>query len=294
MVANEDQKVFRMAQHAENRPAGSDQVKSLATALQIFANVSEQEEVSVSVLSRRLGLPKSQVSRVLSTFRNAGFVNQNPENRRYRVGLRAYAIGCRYLDSNRMALEAYPVLRSAADRTGYSSAVSVLDDIRPLYLMGVEGSISVEFGSQVGVYFPFHATAPGRVLAAFCSPDVRRRMLLDGPFERFTPRTIIDPAELRRELKRVVACGFAHSKGDRRPGIGSFAVPIFGRDPTFVGALSLAFPLGRVSGDQGADLVTVLHDLARSLSHRLSAASYPFGLREPVIGKNGRWAGAPQ
>jgi DNA-binding IclR family transcriptional regulator len=256
---------------------GDGPVKSLAIALRVISEfVNDSEDVSVSALSSRLDLPKSQVSRILSTFRESGFLTQSASTKKYRVGLKAYAIGCKYLHSDRLIGESVPLLRSLVDRSNYTAAISILDGSRPFYLAGIEGSVPVDFGSRTGAYFPNHATAPGKVLLAFSSADRRAGILAKSKLERLTSQTIVDLRELRSQLAEVVSRGFAVSSGDRTPGIGSLAVPVLAADGHLAAALSIVYPLGRVAEQQYDYFVSILHEVARTLSLRLGAQAYPF------------------
>jgi len=253
-------------------------VKSLAVALQVISEfIDEGEDVSVSSICTKLSLPKSQVSRILATFRANGFLTQNVATKKFRIGLKAYAIGCRYLHSDKIIRESLPVLRSAVDRSGFTATISILDGNRPFYLAGVEGSAFVDFGSRTGTYYPIHATAPGKIFLSFVDQTLRDNILSTLRLNPFTTNTIQSLRELKRAIAETSVVGYAVSRGDRTPGIGSLAVPVFGRDGILLAAMSFVYPLGRVPDDQHSYFVSILHGVARILSLRLGAQSYPFG-----------------
>lgn len=259
-------------------------MKSLATALRIFGEFSQAaDELTVTELAQRLQLPKSQVSRMLATFRDAGWVAQNPKTRAFSVGLTAYAIGARFINANRLTREALPILRSMVDRCGHTATLSVLDGIRPLYLLGIEAPVFVEFGSLVGSYFPFHATAPGKVLSAFSGERALSAMIDRHGLPRRTPHTITEAETLRRHLEEVRAKGFASSLGERTPGIGGLAVPVFGAEGRFLAALGLVYPVKLLQPEEFPYYVAILHGGAQVLSLRLGAESYPYQQRADEV-----------
>lgn len=252
-------------------------MKSLATALRVLAEFSHtEEELTVTELSNRLGLGKSQVSRMLGTFREAGWVSQNPRSRAFSVGLKAYAFGALFVNANRLTREALPVLRSIVDRCGFTATLSVLDGIEPLYLLGIEASVFVEFGSRAGSYFPFHATAPGKLLAAYAPERVLERMIARAGLPQHTPQTITDPGALRTHLQAVRKRGYAASLGERTPGIGALAVPVFAAEGQFEAGLGIVYPLKLVAPEEFSYYVAILHAGAQTLSLRLGASAYPF------------------
>ncbi len=264
-------------------------MQSLAKAMRLIARfLEDQEEFSVTELAVRLSMPKSQVSRMLATFREAGWVSQNPATRAYSIGLQAYAIGSRFVNTSRLSREALPVLRSTVDRCGFTATLSVLYEDQPIYLLGIEGPAFVEFGSRAGMRFPFHATASGKLLAAY----IRDRRL-DGMIERhglapLTPQTICEPRALKRQLAHVREHGYARSKGERSPGIGALAVPVATPDSPCAAALGIVYPLQRVPDEMVDYHVAILHSSARVLSARMGAHDYPFGnegKRAPLAGE---------
>ncbi len=63
-------------------------IQSIQRATAILRSFTEREpELSVSVLSQRLELHKSTVSRILATLQTEGLVGKNPETGKYSLGL---------------------------------------------------------------------------------------------------------------------------------------------------------------------------------------------------------------
>ena len=255
------------------KPSGMQSLRSGIHILNEFSHVSG--ELTVTELANRLGMPKSQVSRMLAALREEGWVVQNPATRAYSIGIAAYAAGTRFINSNRLTAEALPILRSVVDACGFTSTLSVLEGARPLYLLQVDGSISADFGSRVGSYFPYNATAPGKLLSAFAEEELRGEIFRRGP-ARFTPHTIVDAAKLRKQLRLIREQGYAVSVGERSIDVGAIAVPVFGAADNFVAAMGIAYPLNLMPEDRFVYYARLLQSRARTLSLRLGASNYPF------------------
>jgi DNA-binding IclR family transcriptional regulator len=157
----------------------------------------------------------------------------------------------------------------------------VLEQARPLYLLGIDGPISVDFASRIGSYFPFHATGPGKLLAAFAEESVRANML-EAPLPQLTTRTTVNHGQLRRELRKIQQRGYASSAGERALGIGGIAVPVFdgSSDTVCVAALGIAYIDTLVRVEEVESYAAILHNAARTLSRRLGHATYPFEVKE--------------
>ncbi|WP_431133576.1 IclR family transcriptional regulator [Paraburkholderia fungorum] len=251
-------------------------MKTVATALRIldlFADGAGQR--SVSEIADHCQLPRSQVSRILSTFGRAGWLDQDPKTRRYSVGLPAYVVGSRFVQSHPLTKHAISLLRGIVDRSGFNTTLSILDHLKPLYLLGIAGPVPVDLSSAFGSYFPFHATAAGKVLAAFAPPDVRERMLQETTLERITSRTITNREQLRHEVEEVFRRGYASSDGERVPGMGALAVPVITHSGQVAAAIGNAFPTSMVSVDDREYHVEILKSGARSLVERIEGPLYP-------------------
>jgi DNA-binding IclR family transcriptional regulator len=256
-------------------------MQSLKTGLRILNEFSRASgELKVTEIANRLGMSKSQVSRMLSTFREEGWVTQNPATRGFSIGVAAYAAGSRFINGNRLTREALPVMRGVVDRCGFTCTLSILDGSAPLYLLGLDGPISADFASRVGSYFPFHSTAPGKLLAAFAD-EVNQAALLRTDMTRLTSETITDAATMRKTLRAIRERGVAVSRGERTAGIGAIAVPVFDGARS-IAALGIAYPQALVPDSKVVDFTALLHARAAALSLRLGAERYPFEPQAPV------------
>jgi len=68
-----------------HRTGGIQSVERAIAVLKLFGE--SEPDLGVTELARRLKLHKSTVSRLLSTLEAGGFVQQDPRNGRYRLGL---------------------------------------------------------------------------------------------------------------------------------------------------------------------------------------------------------------
>src|SRR5882757_9655522 len=79
----------------ENREPRNSTVDRALRVLEAF--LSDDEALGVLEPSRQLDLDKSVIHRILSTLVARRFLEQDPSTRRYRVGLRVWELGQRYL-----------------------------------------------------------------------------------------------------------------------------------------------------------------------------------------------------
>ena len=123
-------------------PAG--QVQSLTRGLTLLERLSQADGgVSLTDLSLSLGLPASTTHRLLATLEAMGYVNQRGELGLWYVGVKAYAVGCAFLDNRDIVAQSYPFLRTLMEQSGETANLALLDEGVPV------------FGLKVGAPEPF-------------------------------------------------------------------------------------------------------------------------------------------
>jgi DNA-binding IclR family transcriptional regulator len=253
-------------------------MKSLATALHILNEfVLREGSHSVIELAERLAINKSQVSKVLKTFREAGFVTQSPETRKYSVGLNAFALGNNFINADPLSREALPVMRKLVDRTGHSAVLSVLHGSNVIHLLAVEGRLFIDGRWRVGRWMPYHTTSAGKVLLAFGPKETMEYLLKTRGLPRLTPNSIVDPRAFRAAVHKVAKSGVAVTRSETYQGSAAISVPLFGPGIHATAALGLVCPEHLLTAGEEARLAPVLHDAARELSSRMGCDGYPFG-----------------
>ena len=84
-------------------------MKSLVTSLKILSAFSgERASWGVSQLANSLALEKPLVSKHLSCFRDAGFLQQDPKTKAYSPGIRSFLLGSQFLNNNALVRGSAP------------------------------------------------------------------------------------------------------------------------------------------------------------------------------------------
>ncbi|MGY6633044.1 MAG: IclR family transcriptional regulator [Alkalilacustris sp.] len=250
-------------------------MKSMDTGLRILALFKDSERpLGVVEIAARLGLGKSHVSRLLAAMRSAGFVCQDPETRKYCVGIEAFALGMRFVADQSLTRLALPVMRGSAEATGHSVVLSIRHGLACRHILAVEGRSFPDFQWRLGVRLPLHASAAGKLWVAFAAPAERADLIAHAPLERYTDATVTDRAAFGAAVATARAEGWAMARGETVPGLGACAVPVFGPGEAMVAAFGVVAPLAQLPADPEA-LVSGLARDARRLSGQLGARSYP-------------------
>ena len=154
-----------------------DALKSVANALDVLDCFMSDDELGVSELARSLGVAKSSAHRMLSTLAGRGFVEQNPDTGRYRLGLHLYELGQLSVSRSRLRQAALPIMEDLRQRTGHTIHLGIADGCDVVHLERLQSREGLDiFDTLPERRFPTHCSATGKVLAAFdpAAPRSRR------------------------------------------------------------------------------------------------------------------------
>jgi DNA-binding IclR family transcriptional regulator len=239
--------------------------------------VSRQGPLGVGDITETLGLNKSQASKVLKTFRDFGFLVQDPDSRKYSVGLNAFALGNRYVNANPLSREALPIMRKLVDESGHSAVLTVIHNGDVIHLLAVEGRMFVDGRWRVGRWMPYHTTSAGKVLLAFGPDSIVDHLIKTRGLPRVTPNTITNVRQFKQVLGKARTEGIAVTRSENFPGTAALSVPVFDQAGRAVAALGLICPEHLLTREEETRLAAPLHRAARALSFRMGAQIYPFG-----------------
>ena len=126
------------------RRAKSDySIQTVVNALRALEAFEGQRDVGVSELSRKLGLHKNNVFRVLATLEQHGYIEQVADNDRYRLGPSCQRLGRAFRETRDIGSEAPAYVAELAERIGESAHVAVREGGWVRHLYGVEGGARV-------------------------------------------------------------------------------------------------------------------------------------------------------
>ena len=254
----------------DQAPEDRYHVPALARGLQLLTQFNrEQRELSGAELSRRLGLPRASVFRMLCTLEQAGFLERSPDGVNYKLGLGVLRLGFELLASMELTELGRPVIEELRERSGHSAHLVVRDGREVVFVAKVPGRNAMFHSIQVGARLPAHATVLGRVLLADLSPAELAALYQDRTLSAYTPMTPTTLAELSARIAEDRARGYGVSMGGYETGISSIAAPVLDAQGRVVAAVSISMPHERIDEAQLAPLVEAGCAAARQMNERL-------------------------
>jgi IclR family transcriptional regulator, acetate operon repressor len=219
-------------------------------------------------LARAVDLNKTTAFRLLTALESAGLVERTPGGDAYQIGAEVARLASQALGSRALLAAGRPALQALAAATRETITLEVLVDDDVLIVDEVVGSHVIAAMPSLGTRWPAHATSTGKVLLAGLS-DLELQRRTRARLAAFTPRTIVTPAALRREILRVRERGHATAVEELEPGFVAVGAPVRAADGTVIAAVSVGGPRSRFGPAVAARIARDLPATADGISARL-------------------------
>ncbi|MFC0558830.1 IclR family transcriptional regulator [Halalkalibacter alkalisediminis] len=245
-------------------------VKSVDRALQLIHLVSQNKEGrGVTELATHLDLNKSSIFKLLSTLVSHGYIEQDPNTKKYRLGYKYLELSSILLESIDLRTEAKPFLEELESLTNEVIHLVVYDQGEVIYIEKLEGSETLRTHSKVGRRAPMHCTSVGKVILAHL-PEHEVSAIIDKyGLPRHTEKTITDRDQFLLELQKIKRKGFGVEVEENEAGISCMATPIFDNRGKIVAAVSISGPSTRLTKERIERLSSILIEVGSKISRRL-------------------------
>ena len=156
--------------------------------------------LGISELALRAGLPKSTVSRLVATLVRQRYLER--DGKRIHLGLRLFELGQLAEQPRELRVAALPVMADLRNKTGENVHLAIRDRREMVCIAVMRGRSAAPPIVRIGGRLPIHATALGKAVLAH-SPRSDVEEVVASGLVACTPRTISDPAVLRRQLDDI-------------------------------------------------------------------------------------------
>ncbi len=251
-------------------------IASLQRALDILSLFGPQSpELGITDIAKALDLHKSTAAGLVYTLQRNGYIAQNPENRRYRLGLQLVERAGVLLDQIEIRKIAMPELEHLRDWSSESVNLAILEENRVIYIERLLTDKSLGFRNHIGKRAWPHSTALGKAILSHLPPPQAQAVLQSYPLAAMTPNTITDIDRLLRQFEVFRRQGYAIEREENEIGGLCISAPIHNHIAQPVAAVSVSFPLSRLDeamiSTYGAEIKEVAQRISQKLGYYLDA-----------------------
>lgn len=249
-------------------------INSIVKALKILECFSlETKELRLTEIAKMLEMPKSTASNLIYTMESMGYIEQNKDNGKFRLGPKLFVLGKSFEYHTDIIEIAKPYMENLKNKFNENIQLSMVYDregiIEGICVEKVRELNTVNVNSRVGGRIPLHCTASGKLFLSSMNEETLESTLNTIDLFKRTENTITDKEILRDEIQKIKDKGYSIAIEEGEIGITSIAVPIYKYNLEFIASLSIAAPSVRLSGDTRQKIIKDLLDTAKIISKKL-------------------------
>lgn len=242
-------------------------------ALAILELFSERApELGITEMARMTKLHKSTLAGLVYTLERRGYLFQNQETRKYRLGLRLAERAQVALNKFAVADIARPHMAALLTLHDESINLAVLENTEVIYIDHMSSSQPLGVHVKVGKRAQISCTALGKAMLANMPPTDQEILIGKIKLEKITVHSIGTLAELRADLELTRRRGFALDDEENELGGRCVSSPIFDWTGRVVAGVSLSAPVQRFTTDlinsYGADVSETAAAISRDMGWR--------------------------
>lgn len=249
-------------------------INSLVKALKILECFSlETKELRLTEIAKMLDMPKSTTSNLIYTMKSMGYIEQNEDNGKFRLGTKLFILGKTFEYHTDIIEVAKPYMERLKNKFNENIQLSMAYDkdgvIEGICVEKVKEFNTVSVNSRVGGRVPLHCTASGKLFLSSMDENTLDKTLESIDLFKRTENTITDKVLLKEDILKTKKQGYGIAVEEGELGITSIAAPIYKYNFEFVASISIAAPSVRLLGDVRAQIIDELLKSAKDISEKL-------------------------
>lgn len=257
-------------------------VTALAKGLSVLTAFGpSQPAMNLLELAEATGLNKSTIQRSVFTLEAMGYLAREGNSKRYRLTVKSLEFGTGYLQTSELVERATPYLHELNRQCQESCNLLEPSGTEMVYVSRFTSHKQISIHVPIGHRLPMYCTAAGRAYLATLPAEEAAETIAQSRLVAFTPRTIVDPAQILDTLERTRREGFALVAEEIYVGDIAVGACIVNAEGHPLGSINISVPFSRWRPeDVTSELAPQVVNAARAIS---SAAK---GLKPPGVARS--------
>src|SRR5512136_760649 len=213
-------------------PPGSKRVPAVDKCFAILDLLAQSKEpMGISDLSGKLDLNKSTVFHIVHTLTDLS-VLETQRDGKFVFGTRFYILGNMAGKRSKLIQTAHAYLERINEKTKLSAFLGLRSDRQAILIDKVDSAYGIKLSSEIGMQMPILAGAGIKAMLSQLSDEEIDEILARTELKRYTPYSISDKADYKKEILDVRTQGIAYDREEYIEGMVAFGIPIkaYGRN----------------------------------------------------------------
>lgn len=185
----------------------------------------EKRPFGYNEIVRILDLNKSTVFNILHTMSNLDILEKGPDGL-FRLGPRLFLLGNAAAGESELIQTVHPYLESINKKFKLSAFFGILSGREVIIIDKADRANQIKISSEIGMKLPIFAGVAGKALLAQLPEESIDKLLSEATPKQYTPRTIIDKAAYKQEIREIRKNGIAYDREEYIQGLMAVAIPL--------------------------------------------------------------------
>jgi DNA-binding IclR family transcriptional regulator len=213
--------------------------------IELFAR--QKRPLSLSEISRLLGIPVSSCYDVLQALEQRGFIYEISSRGGYYPTARILDLGKTIMENDPVVMRADRLLRQLRDRLDETVLLAKVRGLAAIFLLDFEPAHSFRLQLKAGsTCATLHASSVGKALLATLDAAALDKALRTIVFTPLTPHTITTAAALRSRIEDGRRLGYQTNIEEKLHGVTTLSAPFFWNRSAYI--VTIAGPSTRLGG----------------------------------------------
>ncbi len=252
-----------MSENGNSVPA----VERALTMLELLAK--SKSGISISEMSRKLSLPKSSIHLIMTTLERRGYLQKNPQSRKYQFGLKMFSLSRIAVENLEIRDEARPYLISLMKKTGLTVHMGVLEWGEVVIIEKIDTPSMIKVATWVGRRMDVNCTGVGKALLAFMTEEDLDNFIKMTKFTKHNQKSISSMNKLKKELERIREQGYSFDDEEDEIGLRCIGAPIYDSSQKVIAAISVAGTTSQIESSRVQVIAKVVMETGRTISAQL-------------------------
>ncbi len=233
----------------EKTPVKVRQVDNMLDLLELFAR--QKTPLTLTALSRALGIPKSSMFNLLETLLARGAIYETHPRGGYYPTRRLFDLADQTMQGDSFLQLIHGELEALATGSGETVVVAVRDPQEPssiVYIDVLESQSPLRYSAKVGDRRPVYTTSSGKAILTTYAAEERQSILASLTYAPHRKTTITNARDMAASLEASLARGWCEDNAEYTPDVMGLAVPIRYGEGRF--GLAVAGPLSRIRANR--------------------------------------------
>jgi len=213
----------------------------------LFTLADEENGIGLSNLSRKLGIHKTTLYRLLNSLIDLNIIEK--KDLKYTLGMGLFELGSKVFVKKKIIDKIHPILNRFVVEINETVNLAELYTNKIIYLDKINSSRHLQIKTFIGAQIPTYCTALGKVMLASLPEQEMLDYISKITFEKIAKNTIVSSKKLIENLKEIKVKGYSIDKEEYEDGLMCVAVPLFIKKYDFCGAISVSGSKTRFDND---------------------------------------------